>query len=1277
MPRPVSRQSQRSGLRDHAGEASGGATSASESQEEHAPEWANADEALRSSAQAGHSEADPEPRALSKNLAAQTLLAYAQSRPRTPPVGQQPPRLSDFPTDASSRRASEFEAPLLPGQLQSTLRLSETLEGAKAASQPTASASDRPEREAIGLPAGAVPSRTQLRTPLERSLKTGQLPVHPGTRCLRCGADHPDSVCRDLHEFLQKQKIPKYKRLPDCEASFKVRSISDLDSKTGTFLADFQLELNWVDAGLQRDTHYTEDYQSQTLQLFPAFETHIFSPEVVIENAVEPLGLCPLPGVDSKLQIQAETLHGLWLRRKFHFKGLLECSNTTYANFPLDTHAIPISIRLKEWRGATPKVISPVPEIKEVRGSRKDAQKQEAFPGHKIPKDSVHLGDLGFVAWGVWSRPASAGSFEGQPDEERYELIMVVRRGLKRHVFTFFILSMAVLSGSTSLFCPLSVDMLAGRLSINVTVLLSMVAFSVQRPNAIENVPYNTLHDLFVQVCTLMTATLALCNLATHLVCFEMTDGCAECVREDSWCETGSCGSKVIDCVFFYVLVGVLVSCDVGLLIWARHIHRTEIWGFRALCRDLRPDSRQGLCKGGLSWARCPPFCLPRRLRAFQCCCRKGKLQRPGSKLETSRVIARRRDSVQKACAGRRDPHEGVPCFFLRRRDKFLPLPGGLCELTMQQWKEAVEQSQQKDRASLLPIRRCISRFSRSTMGTSAFSRRLQQPAVLEGPETHYLDLGGGEVGYYRYRQLPDGVPSEQITCIAADKMEWPGLKEVLDHEDEESPRVQSLREQLVSYLVRETAGQWADSEDAPPEYDEEGFGPKHHLLVGITGELAVELAESGATQVGSISAKVESFLELLEDDFCTASAKQWEIYYFLLRKEDEAFYERIAIGWLMENTDLKLTDTFAKDPKLLGYMRQQMTSWALLSGRKSIGELEQDEFIEKFMPLSRQATFEHRAWEALEWFRVMDEDGSGTITTSEMLNCMLESEELLQAVIRHRLFVGTLAGGPRSMQLTVAEPDPEKEGEVLLHYAKVGTRSPVLLGVFPPNDYVGRESLIRWENLLMSIIDGERSQILEDDLNVAVRQEDGPGVISTDWPSDLRGIFVGISSIFYAARDAGITERLIQKKDCLESLSSAMEAELIRGSSEAIQEDRIPKKLHLHQQKVANLAMAHSFISRLLHDDAWLYFRRSWQMGKSSFIATWSLGVFLNGKRRDGNQAAGSFTRVRSHLSEAGAHAEPQQEKPSPQKNWARRLSAALRFSAVTRRSPTGSTMD
>ena len=39
---------------------------------------------------------------------------------------------------------------------------------------------------------------------------------------------HPTTpVARDLHDFLQKQKIPKYKKLPDVEVSFKagVRTI--------------------------------------------------------------------------------------------------------------------------------------------------------------------------------------------------------------------------------------------------------------------------------------------------------------------------------------------------------------------------------------------------------------------------------------------------------------------------------------------------------------------------------------------------------------------------------------------------------------------------------------------------------------------------------------------------------------------------------------------------------------------------------------------------------------------------------------------------------------------------------------------------------------------------------------------------------------------------------------------------------------------------------------------------------------------------------------------
>lgn len=215
---------------------------------------------------------------------------------------------------------------------------------------------------------------------------------------------------------------------------------------------------------------------------------------------------------------------------------------------------------------------------------------------------------------------------------------------------------------------------------------------------------------------------------------------------------------------------------------------------------------------------------------------------------------------------------------------------------------------------------------------------------------------------------------------------------------------------------------------------------------------------------------------------------------------------------------------------------------------------------------------------------------------------------------------------------------------------------------------------LLRWENFLVSVIDnvplGADLEELDKAQHMSQLLRENQ---SQEWPSNLRGIFVGISSMFYAARDAGITARLIQKKDCLQAFTTALEAEL--RDPKGAKED--PKKLQLHHQKVANLAMAHAFISRLLHDDAWLYFRRSWQMGSSSFIATWSLGVFLNGKRKDGNQATsqGAFTRVRSRLDEAVDAVELMEE--NKQHNWARRLSAALRFSARVRRSHSNSTMD
>eukprot|EP00913_Durusdinium_trenchii_P000223 g204.t1 len=217
--------------------------------------------------------------------------------------------------------------------------------------------------------------------------------------------------------------------------------------------------------------------------------------------------------------------------------------------------------------------------------------------------------------------------------------------------------------------------MLAGRLSINVTVLLSMVAFSVQRPSAIDAVPYNTIHDIFVQVCTLLTATLSLCNLATQLTCFEMSAGCDECVREDlpDLCSMGSCGSKVLDCYFFYTLLVLLLVIDLGLLIWALRLRRAELWHFRVLCQDLtlrlEPSTRQ---RSSPAWCRCCKRLRGVRIRPEESRC----------KVSPNRV---------KTTLSKEGPRRGrgVPCFFVRqKRGEFLPVPGGLCEMMLMEWED-------------------------------------------------------------------------------------------------------------------------------------------------------------------------------------------------------------------------------------------------------------------------------------------------------------------------------------------------------------------------------------------------------------------------------------------------------------------------------------------------------------------------------------------------------------------------------------------------------------
>ena len=66
-----------------------------------------------------------------------------------------------------------------------------------------------------------------------------------------------------------------------------------------------------------------------------------------------------------------------------------------------------------------------------------------------------------------------------------------------RYWFDFMIQLLQVASAAFSLYVPMSEDSLTNRLSITLTVILTLVAFTIERPSVIEFLPYPTLHDNF------------------------------------------------------------------------------------------------------------------------------------------------------------------------------------------------------------------------------------------------------------------------------------------------------------------------------------------------------------------------------------------------------------------------------------------------------------------------------------------------------------------------------------------------------------------------------------------------------------------------------------------------------------------------------------------------------------------------------------------------------------------------------------------------------------
>lgn len=347
---------------------------------------------------------------------------------------------------------------------------------------------------------------------------------------------------------------------------------------------------------------------------------------------------------------------------------------------------------------------------------------------------------------------------------------------------------------------------------------------------------------------------------------------------------------------------------------------------------------------------------------------------------------------------------------------------------------------------------------------------------------------------------------------------------------------------------------------------------------------------------------------------------------------------ERRAIEYLFDFGDLRLSDMFAQQPLLSKYFHQQVKSWVL---QNSTGMIDKLDFLELFFPLSGSSDTDTAIESAEEWYNEMAGVPNPPCVDFETLVLYItRKERLLQAIIRRRLFIGSISGGVGSFQLTLAirnnsgaRGSAEESSEIERHSAPCGSKSPMtgdgltaVHGVhaqplFQQGRRVTTDQLCEWQAHLRNIFTDSKTSPTR---SAFPSHSSGGG----SWPRQRRGVFVGIAGMFFAACDAGIAGRFISRDDALESFERVLSEE-IDGTE--------PKDIAKHQQRVANVVIYLELVRHVLHEDAWLYVQREWRLPHAErrgpghddaptlAVATWSLGWFLTGSATGQDESAGT----------------------------------------------------
>jgi hypothetical protein len=359
------------------------------------------------------------------------------------------------------------------------------------------------------------------------------------------------------------------------------------------------------------------------------------------------------------------------------------------------------------------------------------------------------------------------------------------------------------------------------------------------------------------------------------------------------------------------------------------------------------------------------------------------------------------------------------------------------------------------------------------------------------------------------------------------------------------------------------------------------------------------------------------------------------DIILFVPRGEDEATFELLSTSWLVQNGDLDVmkVQPGANGEPFAGLELNQAFMHARRQGAGSQGSscalMALDDFVREFKDLvDSEVTTEFLNYKFFEAAATSSASDSFA-EFGALCDVFRRSPKLMRSLVKHRLFNGTISAGGGSCQISmknhdVANSKPRPDISRSISRRKSGEFMSLPLGnkfptaetkdgstrLFPADQRVTPFMVSQWRNRIKSTF-----QQMQQDQDVPQAMDGG-----------LRGLFIGISAVYYAAAKAGVAEVILPKTTFLERLDMKLSKEL-----EAEVQDKLA---------ISNLTLVHEFLGVVLHDSAWIVCKRDWKAqpaalelqseGQSlevstdassetkqsdlpSYVAGWVLGFYLS----------------------------------------------------------------